>query len=122
MIPRHTVIKVPVFESDEPYPFTVTFTDEMLFLRTTTAADSGIRFITICVLESNIFSASPFCGVAILHPRDYHNETIANRLAFKRAVLNFVNSIPFEPRKEKATWDMFRRALWQANHQSVDPS
>ena len=110
-IPSPTTILVPLHEGFDPVKFTVKFTDDMLNLRDPKANDSGIRFITVCILESNIYYASPFCGVAILHPTDYHDQTIGNRLAYRRAVWNFMNSNSY-PINEKAVWDMFRRALW----------
>jgi hypothetical protein len=120
-IPSSIAIFVPLYENLRPIEFTVKFTDEMLNLRAPKANDSGIRFITVCILESRFYSASPFSGVAILHPKDYHNQTVGNRLAFKRAVWSFIGSAPYVF-KEKATWDKFRRAYWQANNQPIDKS
>lgn len=113
-IPRPTVIKVPLFPGQDPAEFTVNFTDAMIKLPAK-GDNSGTRFITVCVLRSEIFKASPWSGVAVLHPNDIHSQEIGNRLAFQRAVFNFWNSLTFR-QDEKKTWDLFRQALWEARN------
>lgn len=109
-IPRPTVIKVPLHKGFKPLEFTVSFTDAMIKLPSK-GDNSGTRFITVCLMQSNLYTSSPWCGVAVLHPNDIHSQEIGNRLAFQRAVFNFCNSQPF--RDGKNIWDLFRKALWE---------
>ena len=113
-IPRPTVIKVPLVPGQDSVEFTVSFTDAMIKLPAK-GDNSGTRLITVCVLRSEIFKASPWSGVAILHPNDIHSQETGNRLAFQRAVMNFHNRLIFSE-DEKKTWDLFRKALWEARN------
>lgn len=113
-IPRPTVIKVPFWSWHPPVEFSVSFTDAMI-KAPAKGDNSGTRFITVCVLQCTVLKNSPWSGVAILHPNDIHSQETGNRIAFQRAVLDFCNRQNFR-QDEKKTWDLFRKALWQARN------
>lgn len=118
-IPRPTVIKVPLWPNHKPAEFSVSFTDAMIKVLAK-GDNSGSRLITVCVLQCPLFKASPWSGVAVLHPNDIHHQETGNRIAFQRAVMDFCNRMNFR-QDEKKTWDMFRKALWQARVEYMHP-
>lgn len=113
IIPPATVIKVPLWLGQETAEFAVSFSNAMIKVPAK-GDNSGTRCITICVMQCPLLVSSPWSGVAILHPNDLHSQETGNRLAFKRAVMDFCNRQNFR-QDEKKTWDLFRKAFWKAS-------